>query len=326
MLPPTPRRLRVFGSLVAVLAFGPACREPPPAARVASLAAGTPLVITMPSGRTDVFVLGSDGTIWQSTCDKDCTKRASFSGWTHGPGRPPGGATSDPAGVAWGENRIDLFVRGAIANVWHQTWEDGRWFGWEDLDGRTASYPIVASWGQGRLDLFALCGDNRLWHRACVAGDLKPTCRALNWTAWMPDPGGPGVAAVSSGDATSTASGRIDMAVRGNDRALWFQRWEQNYWVGWRSLGGEISTSPALVVSGGRLEAYAMDIHGRFVRAFVDSIDSPLVWTVPGVDFSGEPRGVAPAGTNKTLVLSRASQHSFHGVTCVPGAECKAMD
>jgi hypothetical protein len=121
-------------------------------------------------------------------------------------------------------------------------------------------------------------------------------------------------------------SGRIDMAVRGNDGALWFQRWEQTNWVGWRSLGGEIASSPALVVSGGRLEAYAMDIHGRFVRAYVDSLDTPLVWTPTGVDFAGEPRGIAPGGSNKSLVLSRASAHSFRGVTCAPGAECSAME
>jgi hypothetical protein len=326
MLPPIPRLLRVFGPLLALLAFGGGCRQPPPSDRAGSIATGTPLVVTMPSGRTDVFVLGSNGHIWQSTCRKDCTKRASFTSWSHGPGRPPGGATSDPGGIAWGEDRIDLFVRGSIANVWHQTWEDGRWFGWEDLDGRIQSFPIAASWGSGSIHLFALCGDNRLWHRSCQAGDLQPTCRALNWSAWIPDPGGPGVPATNSGDAVSNASGRIDMAIRGNDGAFWFQRWDQSGWIGWRSLGGEIASAPALLASGGRTEAYAMDIHGKFVRAFIDAVDAPLVWTPTGVDFGGEPRGVTLPGTNSTLVLSRAGQHSFRGVTCVPGAECRAMD
>lgn len=329
MLPPTPRPLRVFGSLFALLAplaLAGACRQPPPSDRVASIAAGTPLVVAMPSGRTDVFVLGSDGQIWQSTCRKDCTKRSNFTSWSRDPGRPPGGATSDPAGIAWGEDRIDLFVRGSIANVWHQTWLEGRWLGWEDLDGRTHSFPIVTSWAPGRIDLFALCGDNRLWHRACLAGDLQPTCRGMHWTAWAPDTGAPGVPAVNSGDAVSNASGRIDMAVRGNDGQLWFQRWDSANWIGWRSLGGELASAPALIASGGRTEAYAMDKHGKFVRAFVDSVDAPLTWTPTGVDFGGEPRGVALGGTNSTLVLSRAGQHSFRGITCVPGAECRAMD
>ena len=281
----------------------------------------------MPSGRTDVFVLGSDGTVWQSSCERDCTKHKNYTDFSHGPGRPPGGATSDPAGVAWGEDRIDLFVRGAIANVWHQTWSKDRWLGWEDLDGRTASFPIVSSWGDGRLDLFALCGDGRLWHRWCQSGDTQPTCRAANWQVWSPDPGGPSAPAVTSGDASSSASGRIDMAVRGNDGALWFQRWESSYWIGWRSLGGELASSPALVANGGRLETYAVDKSGKLVRAFVDSVDTPLAWNPTNVEFSGDPRGAAPPGSGKALILSKPSgSNAFRGVMCVPGAECAPMD
>ena len=308
-----------------MITFGGAC-QPKPSDRVPSIANGTPLVVTMPSGRTDMFVLGSDGNVWQSTCRKDCTKRSSFSSWTSGPGRPPGGATSDPGGVAWGEDRIDLFIRGAISNVWHQTFADGRWFGWEDLDGRTASYPIASSWSQGRIDLFALCGDNRLWHRYCNAGDTQPTCRALNWAAWSPDPGGPGVPAITTGDAVGSNGSRIDMAVRGNDGALWFQRWESSYWIGWRSLGGELASSPALVSNGGRVEAYAMNKSGQLARAFIDSIDAPLAWTPANVELGGEPRGVTPYGQTNTLVVSKPGGFAIRGVTCVPGAECAPLD
>jgi hypothetical protein len=309
---------------LSALAF--AC-QPERGDRVTSIAVGTPLVVTMPSGRTDMFVLGSDGTVWQSTCPKDCTKQKNFSGWMHGPGRPPGGATSDPGGVAWGEGRIDLFIRGSIANVWHQTFADGRWYGWEDLDGRTHSYPIASSWGPGRIDLFALCGDNRLWHRWCQSGDTQPTCRGMNWAAWAADPGGPGVPAIGSGDAIGSASGRIDMALRGNDGALWFQRWDSNYWIGWRSLGGKLASAPALALVNGRLEAYAAGESGKLMRGFVDAVDAPIEWSVLPVDWSGDPRGAVPSGSSQALLVSkRSDSHAFRGVACVPGAECTPVD
>jgi hypothetical protein len=245
----------------------------------------------------------------------------------HGPGRPPGGATSDPGGVAWGEDRIDLFIRGSIANVWHQTFEKDRWLGWEDLDGRTQSFPIASSWGKGRLDLFALCGDNRLWHRWCDATDTQPTCRGMSWAQWLSDPGGPQVPATTSGDAVGSASGRIDMAVRGNDGALWFQRFDTNHYIGWRSLGGELGSSPALVMNAGRLEVYAGDKSGKLVRAFVDAVDAPLAWSPTGVEWNAEPRGAAPFGQDKALVLSKpAGSYAYRGVSCTPGAECTPFD
>jgi hypothetical protein len=319
-------RRSLFGSSLGLFALAGACQPKPPD-RVSSLAVGAPLVVTMPSGRTDMFVLGSDGTVWQSTCRIDCTKRENFSSFMHGPGRPPGGVTSDPGGVAWGDGRIDLFIRGSVANVWHQTYAGGRWYGWEDLGGRTGSYPVAASFAPGRLDLFSLCGDNRVWHRFCQARDTEPPCRGMNWSAWAPGPGGPSVPAITTGDAVGSANDRVDMAVRGNDGALWFQRWDSNRFTGWRSLGGKLTSSPALVLVNGRLEAYAADESGKLMRGFVDSLDAPIAWSSVGVEWNGEPRGAVPSGSGQALVLSkRAGSHAFRGVACVPGAECTPVD
>ncbi|HEX6275798.1 MAG TPA: hypothetical protein VFZ53_22305 [Polyangiaceae bacterium] len=316
----------VYGSLFGVAALASAC-QPKSSERYSSLAVGNPHAIAMPSGRTDLFVLGSDGSVWQSTCLKDCTKQKNFTGWMHGPGRPPGGATSDPGGVAWGDGRIDLFIRGSLANIWHQTFAGGRWYGWEDLDGRTGSYPIAASWAPGRLDLFVLCGDNRLWHRWCDAGSTQPACRGPSWSQWGPEVGGPSVPAMSSGDSVGSANGRIDMAVRGSDGALWFQRWDSNHWIGWRSLGGKLTSSPALVLVNGRLEAYAADESGNLMRGFVDSADAPIAWSSLGVDWNTDPRGTVPSGLGQALLISkRPGSHAFRGVACVPGAECTPID
>ena len=316
---------RILAACLLSLGLVTNCEKNPPDPRVPSLAIGAPVVVTMPSGRTDLFILGSDGAIWQSTCTKACNKRANFTSWSRQPGRPPGGATSDPAGVAWGEGRIDVFVRGAISNVWHQTWENGAWLGWEDLDGRTASGPTVASWASGNLHVFVLAG-NAVWHRACVANDTVPLCRGSSWMNWLADPGSPPIGA-SAVTSVSNGSSTVDVALRGSDGALWFQRWNGGGWIGWRSLGGQLGSSPTLVAQGGRTEVYALDAQGELVRGFIDSPDVPLPWTPTGVRIAGEPRGAYLPDAGRALLVSKPQgSFSFEGAHCAPGADCARVD
>jgi hypothetical protein len=279
----------------------------------------------MPSGRTDIFLLGSDGIVWQSTCTKNCSKRSNFTNWSKQPGRPPGGATSDPGGVAWGEGRIDLFIRGARANIWHQTWDNGTWLGWEDLDGATGSGPTATSWGPGNLHMFVLAG-NSMWHRACVAADSQPTCRGGNWMPWMADAGVLPIGAVSAGHAVSTGNNNVDLALRGSDGALWFQRWAGGGWIGWRSLGGPLATSPTLVPSGGRTEAFALDTNGTLIRAPIDSPDAALVWTPMTVKLHGEPRGGYLMDEGRALLVAKSPEsQGFGAASCAAGADCVEM-
>jgi hypothetical protein len=316
--------LRILAPCLLALAFGTHCQKKPASPRVASLAIGAPAVVTMPSGRTDVFVLGSDGNVWQSTCTKGCNDRSRFTDWSRQPGRPPGGATSDPTGVSWGEGRIDLFIRGSISNIWHQTWEDGVWLGWEDLDGRTDSGPTASSRGSGNLHVFVLAG-NAVWHRACVATDSVPLCRGSSWMSWIADPGGPPTraAAVTS---VSNAAGNVDVALKGSDNALWFQRWAGSNWIGWRSLGGQLTSSPVLVASAGRTGVYAVDVNGKLVHGFIDSPDAPLTFAPANAELGGDPAGAFLSDSGRALLVSRPrGAHAFEAVHCAPGADCTRM-
>lgn len=297
-------------------------KDKPRIERMASIATGAPLLVSMPSGRTDVFLIGSDGQVWQSICRKGCDKRENFTDWSRQPGRPPGGITSDPGGVAWSNERIDLFVRGAYGNVWHQTWADGVWYGWEDADGVIGSSPIAMSTTPGTLHLFALAG-NALWHRFCVANDTLPACRGTHWSRWIPDPGAPPVAMLSAGSSVASTAGVVDIALKGGDGAPWFQRWASSYWIGWRSLGGQLGSSPTLVPALGRLEIYALDTEGSLIRAFVDSPDAALVWSNTGLKMSGEPRGAWLADVARVLLVSRVpGSHAFDVVSCAQGGDC----
>src|SRR5450755_1874277 len=51
-----------------------------------------------------------------------------------------GYCTSQPIAVSWASGRIDIFVRGGDAGLWHLSYSDG-WSSWTSISGNT---PIQA--------------------------------------------------------------------------------------------------------------------------------------------------------------------------------------
>ena len=41
----------------------------------------------------------------------------------------------DPAVSSWGENRLDVFVRGVDDALWHKSWDGTSWSDWESFEG-----------------------------------------------------------------------------------------------------------------------------------------------------------------------------------------------
>ncbi len=118
------------------------------------------------ASRRDVFVRGSDGSVWHA--------RWNGSGWS---GWEPLGGTivSGPAVASWGPNRLDVFVRGTDNSLWHKAWDGSSWSGWESLGGGLSSDVSAVSWGFNRLDVFGRGGDSAMWHKAWTGSA---------WTAW----------------------------------------------------------------------------------------------------------------------------------------------
>jgi hypothetical protein len=56
---------------------------------------------------------------------------------THWATREARGGTfiSQPAAVAWGPNRLDVFALGTNSAMFHQAWDGVRWATWEALGG-----------------------------------------------------------------------------------------------------------------------------------------------------------------------------------------------
>ena len=76
-----------------------------------------------------------------------------------------GRLSAAPAAASWGNNRLDVVVRGTDSALWH-AWTatgHGPW-SWEDNGIRIVGSPAAITYGTNRLDVFARGLDNRLWH------------------------------------------------------------------------------------------------------------------------------------------------------------------
>ena len=210
---PTTRCGKALIIVALLLAVGPA----------SAIFEEDPAVASWGSNRLDVFVKGTDDTLWHKWWDG--------SSWSSGWESLGGVLTSSPGAVSWSPNRIDAFVKGTDNALWHKWWAGG-WSGWESLGGGLTSAPTVSSWGSNRLDVFVRGTDNALWHKWWDGS---------SWSGWE----SLGGVLTSAPAAVSWGPNRIDVFVKGTDDALWHKWWDGRSWSGWESLetGGATATS-----------------------------------------------------------------------------------
>jgi hypothetical protein len=67
--------------------------------------------------------------------------------------------------------------------------------------------------------------------------------------------------------ASTWGPGRLDVFVRGGDKALWHKWYDSGTWSGWQSLGGILTSAPDAVSWGtGRIDIFALDTHHGVVQ------------------------------------------------------------
>ena len=122
---------------------------------------------------------------------------------------------------------------------------------WVSLGGGLTSAPAICSWGAFRRDVFARGEDNALWHKWFK---FFPDRNVFAWSEWE----SLGGALTSPPAAVSWGEGRIDVFVRGTDRALWHRWFTGGDWSRWESLGGVLNFGPAVSSWGSRrLDVFA---------------------------------------------------------------------
>jgi len=166
-------------------------------------------------------------------------------------------AASGPV-VAWGSNRLDVFVVGTNRALFHKWWNGSAWgpslTGYEAQGGVIMSNTEVASWGPNRLDVFVVGTDRALYHKW------------WNGAAWGPSLTGyerQGGIIVSRPRVVSWGPNRLDAFVVGTDSALYHKWWNGSAWgpslTGYERQGGVIVGDPEAVSWGAnRLDVFVL--------------------------------------------------------------------
>jgi hypothetical protein len=166
-------------------------------------------------------------------------------------------ASSSPV-VAWGPNRLDVFVLGSNRALYHKWWDGANWgpslTGYEAMGGVCASVPQAVAWGPNRLDVFVTGTDSALYHKW------------WNGASWGPSlTGYENMGGVCVGDPriVSWGANRLDVFVLGADHALYHKWWDGSHWgpslSGYEAMGGVCIGQPEVVSWGpNRLDVFVI--------------------------------------------------------------------
>lgn len=173
-----------------------------------------------------------------------------WSPWSPMAPPPPSGIASAPTVASWAAGRLDAFVTGNDAQLWHR-WSGDRgssFSAWESLGsppGGLTCTPSAVSWAPDRIDVFGRGADRALWHTYW---------NGSQWVPWE----SLGGTLQSSPAVASWAGGRLDVVVVGVDHGAW-HKFYQGDWAPWDGLGGYIVLDPAAVSWGpNRIDLFAM--------------------------------------------------------------------
>lgn len=209
-------------------------------------------------GRQEVFVVGSDGNVWQ------IWQTAPNNGWSEWGklGQPPAGIRGADR-ITVGSNadgRQELFVMGGDDALWH-IWQKApnvSWTGWESLGkpkdpdfpepkDRDLSQPAVQENPDGHLEVFAP-GNGAF----CNRWQEAPTSSKWRHEGWNAKPRpNPEVGITWLEPVLDVKRRRVEVLALGDDGALWhaWQIFQPPFWSHWESLG----TPPAKIREGDRL-------------------------------------------------------------------------
>jgi hypothetical protein len=177
---------------------------------------------------------GSGGALYHQS------RTAGDNGWSGWRSYPTGGPNlfGSPAVARSADRRLELFVLGDDGALWHtsQTTPDDGWSQWVSHGAPPGvvlnSAPAVAASADGCLDVFVVSEEATRRH-------IRPTAPDHGWSDWVSHgcPSGVLFGSDSTPAVASSADGRLELLVVGNDETLWhmWQTAPDGGWSGWRS-------------------------------------------------------------------------------------------
>ncbi|MFE9248989.1 glycoside hydrolase family 27 protein [Streptomyces sp. NPDC007088] len=204
-----------------------------------------PSVVREASGRVNVFVRDERGALRRFS-GPDAARTA---GRGTSLGGPVGGrVVGRPAVTASAGGGLDVAVRGTDGFAYRRSFDGHRWGAWSRVAGRrlTSAPALTAADGERGARLFGRGTDGSLLTRSVDGGA---------WTS-LGTPAGLGVQDDPSAVVDSRGVTRV--VVRATDDSLWTRtQGADGHWSPWSSLGGTVSGSPALAVSGDTVKLLA---------------------------------------------------------------------
>lgn len=163
-----------------------------------------------------------------------------------------------------------------------------------DIAFLSAGPGVAAPPTGNRMDVFVRGSDGQIYQ--------KYWTDVTGWRGWFgpADLGTLPVGSVSDPAATwSDGTNRLDLAVRGNDGAVWVDTWTTatGRWSGWRSLGGDATTGPGLagMRSGPRVDLlWRNSAHTLQQTAYTGSGDWAYVGPLPTLPVTPDASALYP--------------------------------
>ncbi|KAJ6499817.1 hypothetical protein DFH09DRAFT_1289897 [Mycena vulgaris] len=184
-----------------------------------------------------------------------------------------------PSVVAWGPNRLDVFVVGSEDRGLYQKFWDGETWnnGFVNLGGQHRTSPSVVSWGLDRIDIFTEGMDSVTYHKWWDGKQWGPS-----------GPTGPyesmGGILVGRPKAVCWGPNRIDLFGIGLNSALYHKWWDGTQWgpsgpAGcWEHISGIFRGTPEVVSwSQGRLDVFVIGLDSAVYHKWWDGNWGPSV-------------------------------------------------
>ncbi|UFS69809.1 hypothetical protein LPW11_18205 [Geomonas sp. RF6] len=196
-------------------------------------------------GRLEVFLIGSDRSVW------NVWQQVPHAGPWSGPNNL-GGNVKQLCTALNNDGRLEIFGIGkddAAYNNYQLAPHSGPWSNWNRLGGIVKDICVACN-TDGRLELFGIGSDNALYNMWQTAPHSGP------WSAWNRLGGFVKQVAV----AVNT-DGRLEVFGIGSDDALyhiWQSAAHTGPWSSWDRLGGAAKQIVPVVNSDGRLEIFAI--------------------------------------------------------------------
>lgn len=275
------------GACIPEPALGPAV--PVTATNPAIVGQGRGVGVVVYNGQTVLGERRSDGTSRISYFAAPI-----WSGWQH----LGGTSTGDLDLAAWGNDHLEVFIRGSDGAIWRNTLAGGGASGWQSLGGQFTSAPAAVSWAPGRVDVFARGLDGALWGAYTQNGVFS---------GWYSLGGG----IISDPDVASWAPNRLDIFAVGTDRQLWHRAWNGVAFEPWEPLGGSATSSPAASSSApNRIDIAVRGAGGAtYVRQWNGAVFTPFT-TLGGVSQSAPE--LARSGDGTAVLVVRGSDGQIY--------------